>query len=211
MIISNQTSLLDYLNNPESAQNTLSELANSPGKAQLAQETKALTEPASEAGIQDMLEKIEAGDSSVSLTTIGNMLEHYKSKVSADLQDIAANLNAPVAFERQDDRWVVTQPEGQREDKTLSRMQQYLDKDTRLTQRLSQINQLAEMHELGQAREHANTLKAQGVEDDAIVDFLSNARQQIFAEDSLTFTGNTLTANAEQTAQTLFDAISTSS
>ena len=207
MYVSNQTTLFDYINNPEAAKNTLDNLAHMPSKAQAAQDIRSLGEAHSDAGIQETLDKIDAGDTSVSLSTIGNMLEHYKSKVSADLQDIAGNLDAPLTLTKQNDRWMLALPEGQTDAKALSRIQQYIDKDHRLTDTLSQINQLAEMHELGTARTYADTLKSSGVDDDDIVTFLSNTREQIFSEDSLQFVDGKLAANSENMAKSAYESL----
>ena len=209
MYVSNTPSLLDYIGDPEKSKNTLSELASRPRGAEMASDIRSLTTLQSEEGIEKSIEKIAAGDTSVSLTGIGNFLEHMKQKVFTDLHDVAGRLDisGEVLLKRENGNWVASQ-EGQTEPSAaLDRLQQYLDKSSVLNDRLSQINQLSEMYELGQAREYASTLKTQGAEDNHIVSYLADTRKRIFEEDKLTLSQQGVAAKSEGMSTRFYDAL----
>ncbi|WP_414830532.1 hypothetical protein [Alteromonas sp. H39] len=210
MYVSNTPSLLDYIGDPEKAKNTLSELASRPKGTEMASDIRSLTALQSDEGIEQTIEKIAAGDTSVSLNRVGNLLEHIKAKVFTDLQDVAGRLDisGEISFSRENGNWTVSQ-EGQTESSAaIDRLQQYLDKASDLNNKLSQINQLSEMVELGQAREYASTLKSQGAEDSQIVTYLTDTRARIFAEDKLMLSQQDVVAKSEGVSTRFYNAIS---
>ena len=210
MYVSNTPSLLDYIGDPEKSKNTLSELASRPRGAEMASDIRSLTVLQSDEGIEQTVEKIASGDTSVSLNRIGNLLEHIKGNVFTDLQDVAGRLgiSGEISFSRENGNWTVNQDEQTEPSAGIDRLQQYLDKASGLNNKLSQIKQLSEMFELGQAREYANTLKAQGAEDSQIVTFLTDTRARIFAEDNLTLSQQGVVAKSEGVSTRLYNAIS---
>ena len=208
MQITQRQSLFDYLSSPDKGRSALSELASNTTRDTIQSDINTLSNPLGDDAISDLLDDVQSGDANVSLGTIGNLLEHTRTKLADDLQSVATNLGieSEVRIENNQGRWVVEQPDNDVSEKAFSRLQAYLDKSNISQNRLNQVSQLSEIYEQGAARALANDLKDANVNDDDIVDYLTETRQIIQANSGYSLSSKGLFTDADGVAKTEFDS-----
>ncbi|ALS98322.1 hypothetical protein [Lacimicrobium alkaliphilum] len=206
MQIQNGLSLFDYLDDPQKSQQSLQQIASNAGQ-NIGAELTELGQTGREQ-MDDVLKKIESGESAVKMQTLDNMIAFNLRPVAAELQDLADRLNLPqpVSLQQQQGKWQVEGADAEPENKSLQRMQQYLDANQPLQDKLSQLSRLSEMYELGKTREFATELKAQDVLEQKVVDFLTHSRDHLKAASDISLYREELKIQSRGQAQSLYDS-----
>lgn len=205
MQIQNGLSLFDYLDNPEKSKQSLQQIAEKSSQ-NLGTELTELGQTGREQ-MDDVLKKMESGESAVKMQTLDNMIAFNLRPVAAELQDMAARLNLPqpVSLQHEQGKWQVEGADADSENKSLQRLQQYLDANQPLQDKLSQLSRLSEMYELGRTREFATELKSEGVSEQKVVDFLSSSRDHLKAASDISLYREELKLQSRGEAQSLYD------
>lgn len=206
MQIQNGLSLFDYLDDPQKSQQSLQQIASNAGQ-NIGAELTELGQTG-RGQMDEVLKKIESGESAVKLQTLDNMIAFNQRPVAAELQDLADRLNLPqpVSLQHQQGKWQVVGADAEPEDKSLQRLQQYLDANQPLQDKLSQLSRLSEMYELGKTREFAAELKAQEVPEQKVVDFLTHSRDHLKAASDISLYREELKIRSRGQAQSLYDS-----
>ncbi|WP_141096150.1 hypothetical protein [Lacimicrobium sp. SS2-24] len=208
MQIQTGQSLFDYLDNPQKSQQNLEQLASN-GHQNMRAELTELSDTSREQ-MDEALKKMESGESSVKLQTLDNMIAFNLRPVAAELQDLSGRLGLPqpLTLEQQQGKWQVVSESSEQQSKSVERMQQYLDANQPLQEKLSQLSRLSEMHEWGKTREFAAELKTQGAAEEKVVDFLSHSREHIKGLNDISLSSDEVRLQSRGEAQRLFDVAS---
>lgn len=207
MQIDQRLSLFDYLSSPDKGKSALSNIASNSTSSTIENDIQTLSSPLADNAVNELLDRIESGDTNISLSTIGNLLEHNRSLLTADLQDVATKLNLPedIRIERSQNGWQIELSENEQTNDALGRLQAYVDKSQAVQTKLNQVSQLSEMFEQGLTRNFANDLKSASTADDDIVAFLSETRQIIQGNSGFNLSAKGLFSDADGVAKTEYD------
>ncbi|MDC8831013.1 hypothetical protein [Alteromonas gilva] len=206
--INSRPTLIDYLNDPTAADKAFKKLSDGTGSTKLQAELNQLTGRLDDNQISTISADIAAGDSNLSLNKLKNMRDFYEHRVAEELQELASQhgVNLPVNITNNDGSWTVDDLTGS-EQAGITKLQNYLNRDERLSKQLETLAQLSSTVELNQARENANALKKQDVSDEAIVDYLQTTRDTVFTEKTLHISRDGVTSNTLNLANKLYDAL----
>ena len=159
--------------------------------------------------IDAYLEKIERGETSIKGNTIANYLDFNRQKLASALNDLAAKLGISddAKLTLSQGKLSVNSSDGEQElDKTALRLQQYLEKDTKLSSLIKQTSRLSQINEWSEATSFATTLKDEGVEEATIQSFLKNARTPVTSDNTLTFNQNKVIFSSDGKTSALVEA-----
>tara|TARA_R110000868_G_scaffold315066_1_gene575984 strand:- start:769 stop:1428 length:660 start_codon:yes stop_codon:yes gene_type:complete len=195
-------SLFDYIGN---ASNTDSgfEKAIAGQKSNLGNEIRSLQSDFSAEKVDDTLARLQNGDTSINLQTLGNMLDFTMLSVSKDLQQVAADLGIKdeVDIKFVDGQWQVQTSSDER---SVQQLQNYLDRNKGLQTKLNTINQLSEMVELGKSQAFAKQLQEADISEPDVVTYLTQAREYLFSIDSFSLSSKNLTLTSQGEAENFF-------
>ena len=203
MQVHNKTlGLFDYIGNSNNT-NSGFEKAIAAQQSNIGNEIRDLQSDFSAAKVDDTLARIQNADTSLNLQTLDNMLNFTLLAVSRDLQKTAAGLGiaGQVDILQVDGQWQV---QGSKDERALHQLQNYLDRNKGLQTKLSTINQLSEMVELGKSQEYAKQLQEAGVSEPDVVNFLTQAREYLFGLDRFSLSSQNLSFASQGEAEQLF-------
>ena len=195
-------SLFDYIGNPNNT-NSGFEKAIAGQQSTIGSEIRDLQSDFSTAKVDDTLARLQNGDSSLSLQTLDNMLNFTMLSVSKDLQQTAADLGlvGDVDIQLVEGQWQV---QGNQDERSVQQLQNYLDRNKGLQTKLSTINQLSEMVELGKSQQYAKQLQEADVSEPDIVNYLTQAREYLFSLDRFSLSAQNLSLASQGEAEQLF-------
>lgn len=202
MDISNKpSSILDYIGNQQKSVDTLNALAQRQ-RQNVSSGIGALDAGLGGARFDETLQALERGDINVDLGTVDNYFQFNRSRLSRELTELAgqfqSSLPVRISVEDQQLRVEDDSPEGQR-------LQQYLDRDTRLNELFRQTSRLSQFVEWGEARQQASRYQSDEVAQDSIVNFLQDARRVISENNSLSLSRTDITLASEGYSGRLID------
>lgn len=205
MQIQTGSTLFDYLDDPGKASQTLQKLAENQHKP-VAQDLAGLQQDLDDNRLDYTLEKIESGESSISLQTLDNMIAFHSRPASEDLGEMAERLGikGEVAISLVDGKWQVEGADAEGADPAVVRLQQYLDANQDLQKRLDQLNRLSEFYEWGKTREYATELKTAGMGESQLVDYLKASREHLLGLDSFSLSSDGLSLQSRGQAESLY-------
>ncbi|NVK55634.1 MAG: hypothetical protein HWE26_08470 [Alteromonadaceae bacterium] len=208
MEITSRPTLIDYLNDPSAADKAFKKLSGGAGNTGLEAELRQFSGRLDDNDISSISTDIGTGDSNLSLNKLKNMRDFYEQRVASELQELATQFGVtlPVSISNEDASWTVNNP-ADTQDAGIAKLQDYLDRDNRLSKQLQTLEQLSSTVELNQARENANALKKQDFSDEDIVDYLQTTRDNVFAENTLIIGQQSVQAKTMDLANKLYDAI----
>ena len=208
MQINSRPTLIDYLNDPNAADKAFKKISDGAANTKLEAELNQLTGRLDDTQISAISADIAAGDSNLSLNKLKNMRDFYEQRVSSELQELASQfgVNLPVSISHNDGSWTVNETITS-DEASIATLQNYLNRDERLSKQLGTLEQLSSTVELNQARENADALKKQNVSDEDIVDYLQTTRDNVFAENTLIIDKQSVQANTMNLANQLYEAI----
>jgi hypothetical protein len=207
MNISSSLNLLDYLNNPEKGRTFLeSQTSRAPAQAGLQEEISQFSSHIDTSDIDALIEKMERGESSLSLSTLTNMRDYYAQKIDKEMQNLAArfNVSLPVELNATDSEWSVEPSDANDE---RSRLDSYLSKDQRLSNMLSQYMRVSDTVEVSKSREFANQLKAESTDDETIVNYLQGVKNAVSNNSSLRIANEGVQSTTYDVASTAFKEV----
>ncbi|MBC3765975.1 hypothetical protein [Neptunicella marina] len=192
-IQSSGLTLFDYLEDADKSNQTLQNLAQNQYQYQdLRKELNTLTDSLNLGQTDNPLKFLDNGFSNVSLKTVNNMIAYNMRPVAEDLQQMADRfgIKDPVNLQNVDGKWQVdglmdeeqlaaATPEEKATQEQLQNLQTYLDKNTALQDKLTQLDRMSEFYEFGQTQEYAKTLQANDVAEDGVVSYLTASRSLI--------------------------------
>lgn len=200
-------SLFNYIGNSSNT-DTGFEKAIARQNSNIASEIRSLQSDISQENVDATLERLQNGDSSLSLQTIDNMLNFNLISVSKDLQQVANDLgiNSEINLTQVDGKWQVQglTNDDDGNNKALQQLQNYLDRNKALQGKLDTINQLSEMLELGKSQEFAKQLQDADVSEPDVVTYLTKAREYLFSIDSFSLSSKHLTPTSQGEAENFF-------
>lgn len=172
-IISNPLSLFSYIgDNNNKADNVLKELAKSNNK-DVGGGLDVLETGLNRGAFEETLQLMDKGEIDIDLNLVENYYQFNQQKLDREVAQLAESfeLGSEVRVRLQDGELVV---EGG-SDNTKA-LQQYLDKDKRLSTLVQQTAKLSQFVEWGQAKVQAAEYKSEDMPEAQLVDFLKDAR-----------------------------------
>lgn len=126
-----------------------------------------------------MVDQIISGETSVTGEKVNDMLDFYFKRVKNELKSLTneLNLNNVPPLQFADDKWQLAS--SQPDNKALNNFVDYLNRDTRLSERMEKVVMLSELSEQVTAREYAQSLKNKETPDADIESYLINTSQQL--------------------------------
>lgn len=199
--------LFDYIGN---SSNTDSAFDNAIAlqKNDMQSQLTGLQNDISSGDVDDTLERLQNGESALSLQTLDNMLNFNMISVSKDLQQVAKDLgiNNEVEIKNVDGQWQV-QNQGDPDNKALGQLQSYLDRNESLQKKLDTINKLSEMVELGASQQYAKQLQEADISEPDVVTYLTQAREYLFSIDSFSLSSQQLSITSRGEADGFFEEV----
>ena len=172
-ITSNTHSLFSYLgDNNSKADDVLQKLAQGHHK-DIGGGLDVLQSGLKNGAFEKTLELMENGEIAVDLNLVENYYQFNQQKLNREVAQLAKNfdLKSEIAVTLHDGKLLV---EGDTDN--AKALQQYLDKDTRLSALVQQTAKLSEFVEWGEAKNQAAQYKSEDMPEAQIVDFLQSAR-----------------------------------
>lgn len=194
--------LFDYIGNSAKADSAFDK-AIAQQKNDIGTELRGLQKEISTGKVDETLDRLQSGDSSLNLQTLDNMLNFNMISVSEDLQQVAADLdiNSEVDITQVDGQWQV---QGAKDSRALEQLQSYLDRNKNLQSKLDTINKLSEMVELGKSQEFAKQLQEADISEPDVVTYLTQARDYLFSIDSFSLSSKKLSLLSQGEAENFF-------
>ncbi|BDX07124.1 hypothetical protein [Planctobacterium marinum] len=129
--------------------------------------------------IDDMVDQIISGESSVTGDKVNDMLDFYFKQVKNELKSITDDLNLAniPPLQNTEDKWHFASDNS--DDKSLTNFLNYLNRDTRLSERMEKVVMLSELSERVSARDYAQQLKNEDIADPQIEAYLVSISQQL--------------------------------
>ena len=130
--------------------------------------------------LESMVDKITNGETNVTPTKVKDMLNFYGSQVQKELQSLGKGygLSEIRGLQVNDGQWQLPgQPEapGNAQEQLLN----YLNKDSRLSERMQKVMKLSELNEQLTAKSNAQTLQTKKVDDEQIESYLLNVSEDL--------------------------------
>ncbi|GAC17735.1 hypothetical protein [Paraglaciecola arctica] len=171
-ITSNTLSLFNYIGDSEKSNEVLQGLANNTNK-DVSGGLDLLESGLSNGKFEETLELMEKGEIDIDLNLVDNYYQFNQQKLNREVAQLARNfdLGSETAVTLQDGKLVV---EGDSDN--AKALQNYLDKDTRLSALVQQTAKLQQFVEWGQAKEQAAVYQSEDMPEDQLIEFLKEAR-----------------------------------
>lgn len=171
-ITSNTLSLFNYIGDSEKSNEVLQGLANNTNK-DVSGGLDVLESGLSNGKFEETLELMEKGEIDIDLNLVDNYYQFNQQKLNREVAQLARNfdLGSETAVTLQDGKLVV---EGDSDN--AKALQNYLDKDTRLSALVQQTAKLQQFVEWGQAKEQAAVYQSEDMPEDQLIEFLKEAR-----------------------------------
>jgi hypothetical protein len=171
-ITSNTLSLFNYIGDSEKSNEVLQGLANNTNK-DVSAGLDVLESGLNNGKFEETLELMEKGEIDIDLNLVENYYQFNQQKLDREVAQLARNfdLGTETAVTLQDGKLVV-----ERDSDNAIALQNYLDKDTRLSALVQQTAKLQQFVEWGQAKEQAAVYQSEDMPEDQLVEFLKEAR-----------------------------------
>jgi hypothetical protein len=149
------------------------------------------------------LTQLQSGESSLNLQTLDNMLNFNLLSVSKDLQQVVRDLgiSEEIEIKQIDGQWQVQQTS---QNKPLSQLQSYLERNNKLQKQLDTMNKLSELVELGASQQYAKQLQKADISEPDVVTYLTQAREYLFSIDSFSLSSKHLSLGSRGEAENFF-------
>jgi len=171
-ITSNTLSLFNYIGDNDKSNEVLQALAKNHNK-DVGAGLDVLESGLNNGKFEETLALMESGEIDIDLNLVENYYQFNQQKLNREVAQLAKNvdLETEVAVTLQNGALVV---EGDSDN--AKALQQYLDKDTRLSTLVQQTAKLSQFVEWGQAKEQAAAYQAEDMPEEQLIDFLKDAR-----------------------------------
>ena len=172
-ITSNPLSLFSYIgDNNNKADDVLQDLAKG-NKKDVSGGLDVLESGLNRGAFEETLQLLEKGEIDIDLNLVENYYQFNQQKLNREVAHLAENfdLGSDVRVTIQDGALLVAG-----ESDNSKALQQYLDKDNRLSTLVKQTAKLSQFVEWGQAKEQAAKYKSEDMPEAQLVDFLKDAR-----------------------------------
>lgn len=201
-IANSNLTLFDYITNSNKADSALQDAA-ARQKFDVATDIRKLQQDITAGDIDNTLTQLQSGESSLNLQTLDNMLNFNLLSVSKDLQQVVLDLgiSAEIEIKHIEGQWQVQQTS---QDKSLSQLQSYLERNDKLQKQLDNMNKLSELVELGASQQYAKQLQKADISEPDIVTYLSQAREYLFSIDSFSLSSKHLSLGSRGEAENFF-------
>jgi len=165
-------SLFDYIGNNNQSKTVLQGLSNSHSK-DVRGGLDTLENGLNKGRFEETFELLEKGEIDIDLNLVENYFQFNKQKLDKEVAQLAKNfdLGGEIELGLQAGSLVVNG-----DSDNSQALQQYLDRDTRLAKLIQQTGKLSQFVEWGQAKEQAAEYKANGMQEEQLVNFLKDAR-----------------------------------
>lgn len=172
-ISNNPLSLFNYIgDNNTQADDVLNKLAQG-NTADVAGGFEVLESGLSRGEFEETLELLENGEIDIDLNIIENYQQFNQQKLDREIAQLAEkfDLRSEIVVSIQNGELLVED-----DSDNAKALQQYLDKDSRLNALVQQTAKLSQFVEWGQAKEQAAVYQEQGMPEEQLLDFLTDAR-----------------------------------
>jgi hypothetical protein len=172
-ITSNPLSLFSYIgDNNNKADDVLQDLAKG-NKKDVSGGLDVLESGLNRGAFEETLQLLEKGEIDIDLNLVENYYQFNQQKLNREVAHLTENfdLGSDVRVTIQDGALLVAG-----ESDNSKALQQYLDKDNRLSTLVKQTAKLSQFVEWGQAKEQAAKYKSEDMPEAQLVDFLKDAR-----------------------------------
>jgi hypothetical protein len=201
-IASSNLTLFDYITNSNKADSALQDAAVRQ-KFDVATDIRNLQQNIISGDIDITLTQLQSGESSLNLQTLDNMLNFNLLSVSKDLQQVVRDLgiSEEIEIKQIDGQWQVQQTS---QNKPLSQLQSYLERNNKLQKQLDTMNKLSELVELGASQQYAKQLQKADISEPDVVTYLTQAREYLFSIDSFSLSSKHLSLGSRGEAENFF-------
>lgn len=201
-IASSNLTLFDYITNSNKADSALQDAAVRQ-KFDVATDIRNLQQDIISGDIDITLTQLQSGESSLNLQTLDNMLNFNLLSVSKDLQQVVRDLgiSEEIEIKQIDGQWQVQQTS---QNKPLSQLQSYLERNNKLQKQLDTMNKLSELVELGASQQYAKQLQKADISEPDVVTYLTQAREYLFSIDSFSLSSKHLSLGSRGEAENFF-------
>ncbi|MGK0306438.1 MAG: hypothetical protein ACI8UG_002193 [Gammaproteobacteria bacterium] len=171
-ITSNPLSLFSYIGDNNKADDVLQDLAKG-NKKDVSGGLDVLESGLNRGAFEETLQLLEKGEVDIDLNLVENYYKFNQQKLNREVAHLAENfdLGSEVRVTIQDGALLVAG-----ESDNSKALQQYIDKDNRLSTLIQQTAKLSQFVEWGQAKEQAAIYKSEDMPEGQLVDFLKDAR-----------------------------------
>ena len=206
--ITGNLSLLDYIKNYENGVNDMAALSTPPGSAQQQALQDVESSLVSLNSIDDLVDKIQSGESNASPQTIADMLDFYQQQVSSEVDDLAQGLDLSTLpdLAYTNGEWQYLSASAGGNTKAEQRFVDYLNKDNRLGDRMKKLLSLTQLNEITTAKEYAAQLNQNDTDINISKEYLLSTRQQITDHNVFIYQNNKLYPAAKGLAYSEFNA-----
>lgn len=200
----NSLSLFDYIGSDNQSNDVLQGLDKNFNK-DIGAGLDVLESGLNKGQFEETLELLEKGEIDVDLNLIDNYYQFNQQKLNREIAQLAESfdLSSEVAVTLQEGKLVV---EG--DSKDAKALQQYLDKDTRLSDLVQQTAKLSQFVEWGQAKEQAAVYQSEDMPEEQLLDFLKDARLVMSQENQFLLSEKGSAFYSQGHTQLLIDKIS---
>lgn len=176
---SHATSLFQYIDDQRSNAQFVSDMQNL-GAKNSAQEVDAIQNSlVNVQSIDNMVDQIISGESSVTGDKVNDMLDFYFKQVKSELKAVTKEQNLPniPPLQLTDGKWQLATE--QSDNKSLNKLVDYLNRDSRLSERMEKVMMLSELSEQVTARDYAQSLKNEDTPDKDIEAYLLSTSEKL--------------------------------
>ena len=208
--LSNQAmSLFNYLDNQHASEQALQQVASNQKQATF-QELTVANGSIAQGNFDELLNDIENGTSNIDLNTMANYVNFNMNKLNDEITQLANRyqVSLPVEIALKND----SLEDNSLKDNALQvldnsdagqALQSYLDKDQRLQHLVNQTSKLSEFYEWGSVREQGLNYQNANIDDDSLLEYLQEGRNQIIHQNSLTIHSHGAQFSSENQAEQL--------
>lgn len=154
-----------------------------------------------------LVDGIVNGESTVSHQTVEDMWAFYGQQVKDEVEQLAQNYNVAEmpALANIDGQWQAVA--GQSLSKSQQQFLDYLNRDQRLSDRLSRLDSLTQLKELSHSHSLASALQAQGNDEATVTGYLVSTRDAIINNRALGLVDGKLSFAQAGIAQRQFELL----
>lgn len=202
-INSKSLSLFDYIGNNNQANTVLEGIAKNYNK-NVTGGLDTLESGLNKGQFEDTFKLMEKGEIDIDLNHVENYYQFNKSKLDREVAQLSESfdLKTKIDVALQDGILIVNG-----DSDNAKALQQYFDKDTRLTNLIQQTSKLSKFVEWGHARQQAAEFKANDMPEEQLVGFLKDARTVVTQNNQFSFSESGSAYASKGHTQYLIDKI----
>ncbi|MFT5923334.1 MAG: hypothetical protein ACI9LE_000313 [Paraglaciecola sp.] len=204
-ITSNPLSLFNYIgDNNNKADDVLLDLAKG-NKKDVGGGLDVLESGLNRGAFEETLQLLEKGEIDIDLNLVENYYHFNQQKLNREVTDLAENFDlvSEVRVTIQDGALLIAG-----ESDNSKALQQYLNKDNRLSTLVQQTAKLSQFVEWGQAKEQAAKYKSEDMPEAQLIDFLKDARLVVTQNNQFIMSETGSTFYSQGHTQMLIDKLS---